>query len=56
MYGREGRDAYNEPNAPKKADRQVLGHSIQWTTRKEARPVAFPDIDWRLPITEETVN
>ena len=56
MYGREGRNAYNEPNAPKKADRQVMGHSIQWTTRKEARPVAFPDIDWRLPITEETVN
>ena len=56
MYGREGSDAYHEPNAPKKADRQVMGHSIQWTTRKEARPVAFPDIDWRLPITEETVN
>ena len=56
MYGREGRDAYNEPNAPKKADRQVMGHSIQWTTRVEAATVAFPDIDWGLPITEETVN
>ena len=56
MYGREGRDAYNEPNAPKKADRQVMGHSIQWTTRVEGAAAAFPDIDWGLPITEDTVN
>ncbi len=56
MYGREGRDAYNEPNAPPKADRQVMGHSIQWITREESKGVDFPDIDWGLPITEETVN
>ena len=56
MYGREGRDAYGEPNAPEKADRQVMGHSIQWITRVDAKPVDFPDIDWGLPITEETVN
>ena len=56
MYGREGRDAYGEPNAPEKADRQVMGHSIQWITRVDAKPVEFPDIDWGLPITEETVN
>ena len=56
MYGREGRDTYNEPNAPMKADRQVMGHSIQWTTRIEPADVPFPDIDWALPITEETVN
>ena len=56
MYGREERSRWNEVCAPEKADRQVMGHSIQWITRVDAKPVDFPDIDWGLPITEETVN
>jgi len=55
MYGREERSRWGEACAPVKADRQVMGHSIQWTT--EHRPGAkFPDIDWCLPFTEKTVH
>ena len=56
MYGREARSRWNEVCAPEKADRQVMGHSIQWMTRRESAPVPFPDIEWTLPFTEETVR
>ena len=56
MYGREARSRWNEACAPEKADRQVMGHSIQWMTRREKKPVPFPDIAWSLPFTEETVR
>ena len=55
MYGREARSRWNEACAPVEADRQVMGHSIQWTTRG-APGAKFPDIDWGLPFTEETVH
>jgi hypothetical protein len=56
MYGREARAQYNEISAPEKADRQVMGHSIQWkTVRGEAAP--FPDISsWALPIDESSAT
>lgn len=56
MYGREERSRWGEACAPVKADRQVMGHSIQWTTRNAGGAVAFPDIDWALPFTEKTVH
>ena len=56
MYGREARARWNEACAPKVADRQVMGHTIQWTTRRAASPVPFPDIDWGLPFDEEKVH
>ena len=56
MYGREERSRWNEACAPEKADRQVMGHSIQWTTRREAGRVPFPDIDWGLEFNERTVR
>ena len=56
MYGREARSRWNEACAPEKADRQVMGHSIQWMTRRESAAVPFPDIEWTLPFTEETVR
>ena len=56
MYGREARSRWNEVCAPEKADRQVMGHSIQWMTRRESASVPFPDIEWSLPFTEETVR
>lgn len=55
MYGREGRDEYGESLAPEKADRLVMGHSIQWGSRDAGHPVAFPDIDWGYAFTDETV-
>ena len=56
MYGREERSRWNEVCAPEKADRQVMGHSIQWKTRFADEAAPFPDIDWSLPFTEETVR
>ena len=55
MYGREARDRWHEVSAPEKADRQVMGHSIQWLTKEEASAQPFPDIsDWALPIDDTT--
>ena len=56
MYGREARSRWNEACAPEVADRQVMGHSIQWTTRNAGRPAPFPDIDWGLPFDETKVH
>ena len=53
MYGREGRDKYNESLAPKKADRQVMGMSVMWRSRTEAAPVSFPDLDWGIEFDEQ---
>ncbi len=53
MYGREGRDKYNESLAPKKADNQVMGMSVMWRSRTEAAPVSFPDIDWGITFNEK---
>jgi len=56
MYGREERSRWNELCAPEKADRQVMGHSIQWTTRRGKGDAPFPDIDWGLPFDETKVH
>ena len=56
MYGREERARWNEACAPVKADRQVMGHSIQWKASFAQEDAPFPDIDWSLPFTEETVR
>ena len=54
--GREARSVYGEPSAPEVADAQTLGASIQWYSEEADGPVSFPDIDWGLEITEETVQ
>lgn len=54
MYGREARAQFNESIAPEKADRQVMGMSVQWISRQEPEPTSFPDIDWGLSFSEET--
>ena len=56
MYGREARTRWNEACAPVKADRQVMGHSIQWKASFVKEDAPFPDVDWSLPFTEETVR
>ncbi len=52
MYGREERGRWGEKCAPKKADRQVMGQTIQWTTEVASAPRPFPDIDWGLDFDE----
>lgn len=54
MYGREAREQFNESIAPEKADRQVMGMSVQWISRQEPESTSFPDIDWGLSFSEET--
>lgn len=57
MYGREARATFGEISAPVAADRQVMGHSLQWTTVAEAQPRPFPDISaWALPIDEASAT
>lgn len=54
--GRDPKSRYNEPSAPETADGITLGASVQWYCLEADRPVPFPDIDWGLPISEETVQ
>lgn len=54
MYGREARSRFGESCAPERADRQVMGHSTQWTSRVADAPSAFPDIDWGFVLDESS--
>ena len=54
--GRDPKSLYDEPSAPEAADDITLGASVQWYCLEADRPVPFPDIDWGLPISEETVQ
>jgi hypothetical protein len=56
MMGREGKDEFGEKTAPEKADKMTMGSSVQWYAREAAQPVAFPDIQWGIPITAESVQ
>jgi len=52
--GREGRDETAEPRAPEKADRMVMGTSVQWYALKEDKPSPFPECPWALQFSEQT--
>lgn len=54
--GRESKAEYGEPSAPETADGITLGASVQWYSEESDAPETFPDIDWGLEITEETVQ
>ena len=57
MYGREARATFGEASAPVVADRQVMGHSLQWTTAVAPGDAPFPDISaWALPIDEASAT
>ena len=56
IMGRESKEVYGEPSAPDQADGITLGASIQWYSETRPAPVEFPDIDWGLPLDEETVQ
>ena len=49
MYGRDARSMFGEPNAPERADRQVMGHTVIWYAKDHGEPRPFPNIsDWAL--------
>ena len=54
--GREAKDTYGEPSAPETADGMTLGASMQWYSEDGEEAVSFPDIDWGLPIDEDSVQ
>ena len=54
--GREDASTYGEPSAPKTADGITLGASMQWYSEEADSPVAFPDIDWGLPLDDTTAQ
>ena len=53
VMGREPREKFNESLAPTKADRQVMGMSVQWYSSPADQPAPFPDIDWGIEFTED---
>ena len=54
MYGREGRDAFGEDLAADSYQRLVMGHSLRWYSEKTEESTGFPEIDWGLPLDEDT--
>lgn len=52
--GREGRDETGESLAPERADRLVMGTSVQWYSVEEDRPQPFPDCPWAVQFNAET--
>ena len=53
-YGRESRHEHNEPLAPEKPDRFVLGATLHWGTHaisEEPRP--FPEVPWALIVSKD---
>ena len=55
MYGREPRSRFNESLAPVKGDKEVLGMSVIWRSRKMSKAMPFPDIDWGIEFKEDRV-
>ncbi len=55
MYGRESRATFNESLAPVQGDRQVMGMSVIWHSKRASGNSPFPDIDWGIPFDENKV-
>lgn len=54
--GREARSEYGERNAVETADNQVLGASLQWSSKQTDSPVEFPDFVYGCRFTDESVQ
>lgn len=52
--GRESIAETGEELAPVKADKLVMGTSVQWNSMEEAIPSTFPDCLWAVPFTADT--
>ena len=46
--GSESRDEFNEPHAPDKASKDVMGNSIHFKTKNIGKPVSFKAPDWAM--------
>lgn len=54
-YGREARSEFKESLAPEAPDRETLGSSILFTSRKHDRPMPFTPPKWARKVTREIV-
>ena len=53
-YGRESREETGEAMAVEKADRQTMGTSVMWRTRKTDKPTTFPETPWAIQFNAKT--
>ena len=53
-YGRESRAETGEGLAVEKADRQTMGTSVMWRTRKTDKPTRFPETPWAIQFSPTT--
>ena len=54
--GREARSEYGEPSAPAKADKQVMGASVQWYAQDRGTPAVFPEFVYGKIFDEKSVE
>jgi hypothetical protein len=54
--GRESKGETGESLAPEKADRLMMGVSVQWYSEVASKPMPFPECPWALAFTPETAQ
>jgi len=54
--GRESQSETGESLAPEKADRLMMGVSVQWYAEKEDNPSKFPLCPWAVPFNDNIVK
>jgi hypothetical protein len=52
-YGQEGRADNNEPLAPEKPDKTVLGATLHWSAKPGDQATSFPDVPWATAISKD---
>ena len=51
--GRESRAETGEEMAPDEADKMTMGASVQWYTKEDKEPTAFPALPWMIAFNEQ---
>jgi len=51
--GREGKNETGEDMAPEVADKMTMGSSVQWYTKEDKTPTAFPALPWMIAFNEK---
>lgn len=54
--GRDPKSRYGEPTAPDVEDGITLGASVQWYSTEKDSSVAFPEINWGIPVDQRNVQ
>jgi hypothetical protein len=56
MFGREGREAFEESYAPEVGDDMHHGNTLFFRTRMANQPVPFPDVPWATEVSKDYAN